>query len=212
MPYSYQYTREIKHGPKFKPAEFEKAIALLIADANNPKGIKFDLGRWATPSTEADERPVLYDETGATPKLGVDCGTTGCAMGLFAVSGLWPDLKLRDRLYERPEACRAGLHVRLEPVLDIDPDKESGYVSSGFSAAARLFGISYEDATYLFDPECYEGLVVEAEGELLVAERMQAFLDGKVDPDYHSNEDDIDEDEEGDDINDHVITDELDEG
>jgi hypothetical protein len=65
-------------------------------------------------------------------------------------------------------------------------------------AARELFDISLEDASYFFDPENYDGTPKEAEGELLVAQRIDDFIKGHIDESYHpafrhdDNEDEYD--------------------
>ena len=54
-----------------------KLADLLEADANNPHGVRFNLGTWITTSK------------GAAPEM--SCGTQACAMGLAAISGIFKD-------------------------------------------------------------------------------------------------------------------------
>ncbi len=69
---------------------------LLEADANNPEGVKFDLGAWAQDSRldlnkmSPDEvEQLLYPTTIET--VPVNCGTAACALGLAAISGAFKD-------------------------------------------------------------------------------------------------------------------------
>ena len=148
-----------------------KLADLLEADANNPTGITFDLGTWGCPTQDVD-----YDTfaKGILDKsVPVSCGTTGCAMGLAAISGIFKDEGLTYRRF-------AG--SQLIPVLT-----KNGDFFEGFVAATNLFEFpdngpwpSY--SSLLFDPEYYptEGKAGR-EAELKVADRIRKLVnDGKL--------------------------------
>jgi hypothetical protein len=144
----------------------------LEKDAAKPDGIKFDLGTWAGPS----DQPYGYWPMGEPPvePVPVSCGTTACALGFAAISGLF---KAEGLKYEFCDVSTFGKdRLLLEP---------SFYGHTGFNAGAYLFDITMDDSRYLFDPDCYDGTPREAEGELLVAARIRAFADGKIDRHYH---------------------------
>ena len=132
-----------------------KLADLLEADAANPKGMKFDLGQGAAPVNKKSKMPAL------------DCGTTGCAMGLAAVS----------RAFKR-----AGLDFELyEDKIDADTAWEIKLVMHGASAdyddaAVELFNLSYREASYLFNPYSYAGDQKGAKGERAVAKRIRDFV------------------------------------
>jgi hypothetical protein len=136
-----------------------KLADLLEADANNPHGVRFNLGTWITTSK------------GSAPEM--SCGTQACAMGLAAISGIFKDEGLTYRRF-------AG--SQLIPVLT-----KNGDFFEGFVAATNLFEFpdngpwpSY--SSLLFDPEYYptEGKAGR-EAELKVADRIRKLVnDGKL--------------------------------
>jgi hypothetical protein len=183
----------------------ERMRDLLRRDAANPHGVKFDLGTWASPAYDDNEvdGPSTFDlpadvehneynagySTAEPIKVEVSCGTTACAFGLAAISG---------------EFAKEGLTY--EFMLSAYRPRNSGPVRGhlmpayggchGMHAAQGLFDISLEDASYFFDPECYDGTPKEAEGELLVAQRIDDFIKGDIDTDYHPAFKDNDEPED----------------
>ena len=93
---------------------------LLESNSNNPKGAKFyfmDFG--------------FTEEEGVAP--GLDCGTTACAVGLAAISGLFP------RLGFAHDAHEYTINITLDGVHE-----------DGFKAAQEAFEISYDDSCFLF--------------------------------------------------------------
>jgi hypothetical protein len=149
----------------------ERLAKLLDDDAANEKGVKFDLGVWAGPSDMVNRTFPGQPET-----VPVSCETTACAMGLaaisreFAAEGL--DYKFDPRF--------SGGYILLPTMMDRD-----GELQEGFGAAQELFGISYDDATYLFDPEHYDEVPTGADGERFVAQRIRDFVKGDIDDEFY---------------------------
>ena len=129
-----------------------KLADLLIEDARNKKGIKFDMGTWG----RAQEDDVM------------SCGTTACAMGLAAIS---EKFKRAGLVYKN----RNGAII-------IGIKSKSGRITwGGFTAAQRLFGITESEADWLFtdsDYEEYHGAPLERE----VARRIRRVVAGKEKP------------------------------
>jgi hypothetical protein len=99
-------------------------------------------------------------------EVSVSCGTTACAMGLAVVSGAFK---------------RAGLTNHYSDNADSICPRFDGYV--GFAAAAALFDIEYNAATFLFEDTFYpEHKKRGAAGERYVAKRIRDFVAGKVTP------------------------------
>lgn len=147
---------------------------LLEADANNPNGIKFDLGVWVKPSSTGAEEPVFYTFPEPVEKLPVNCETTACAVGLFCLSGQFEKDGLGYEFHQQ-----SGGYILIPTFTDKDGDK-----FDTFQAAAQLFRISHDDAQYLFDPDSYD-VVAGAGAELDVAARIRNFIKGEIDYDYH---------------------------
>ena len=154
--------------------------ALLEKDAAKPTGLKFDLGMWAAPADDTkrswDRSDLGVTDTqmhdGVVTKLPeVSCGTMGCALGFAALSGEFAKYGL-GMTY----AVTFSGNIDLLPVCN---DRE------GFDAGEELFGISYETSCYLFDPDCYDDTPRGAEGELEVAQRIRALVDGEIEDEYH---------------------------
>lgn len=133
-----------------------KLADLLEADANNKKGIKFDLG---IVGGAAD-----WDADQYTP--GVDCGTTACAMGLAAISGAFKS---------------AGLSYHVSGT-DLGTVLNGNRVRYWY-AATKVFDISETAAHFLFTPNSYDDVpITGAKGERYVAKRIRDFVAGKVSP------------------------------
>lgn len=172
--------------------------ALLRRDAENPTGVKFDLGTWAEP---ADNSVCVVKawSTEAGFKVPLDCGTKACAFGLAAISG---EFAAEGLTYNIGNGSTMPTGT-LTPFLDRTGDGDLQRNPTHFRAAEELFGISHDDARYFFDPDCYSGVPREAEGEIMVADRIDAFLNGSVDANYHpahsyNDEDDYDDQDDED--------------
>lgn len=148
-----------------KKARLMRLVKLLRKDASNKKGVKFDLETWGWCS---DRQQPLWDSTTAN-LLPVSCGTTACAMGLAALSGEFEKEGLFATYIEEWNG------VSLVPELvSKDPGLDN---SQGFSAAARLFGIRYDVADWLFSPSYYQSRQRKgAKGERAVADRIAKFV------------------------------------
>lgn len=131
----------------------ERLAVLLEADANNPEGIKFNLGTWGE---LADGHPIEFQ-----PRLEVNCGTTGCALGLAALSGAFKDEGLKAKI---------GYFAIIPQFWDGDK-----FVADGFSSAVALFDISLRQAKQLFDPDFYRK-TIGREAELEVVSRIRHLI------------------------------------
>lgn len=146
-----------------------RMVDLLKRDAADPTGVKFDLGMWAAPAQRGATRWPSGD---GAPPIAASCDTKACAFGLAAISGEFA----KDGLTYMFGPVHADGTATLLPLFDgVDC----------FDAAAAFFDITYSDATYLFDPECYEETPQKAEGELFVAQRISDFIAGDVDHNFH---------------------------
>lgn len=137
-----------------------KLADLLEEDAANKKGVKFDLGSWATPS-----EGMTFANTKEVP---VDCNTSACAMGLACISGAF---KREGLTYEFDYSHIYGGHI-------LEPNHEGNI---GFAAARSLFDINDADSYFLFDPDEYPTSKTKgAAGERFVARRIRDFVAGKT--------------------------------
>ena len=131
----------------------------LEKDAVNPNGFKFDMWTWA--SSESDSDGFFTGNVKPEP----NCGTSACAMGIAAISGIFKD---------------EGLSY----YVNIDGEFEFRFAEGwigGFSAAQSLFEINDPQSRYLFDGDHMTG----HPGELAVAKRIRAFVDsGGEMPEY----------------------------
>ena len=133
-----------------------KLADLLEADANNPKGMKFDLRPIAI---KADGREF---SPGDVPKL--DCGTVGCALGLAAISGAFKDKGFSFYINE----------------FGFWP-KYKGRAAR--EAAESFFGIDGNESCWLFIATSYPRHKRDGKaGELAVAKRIRDFVAGKAWP------------------------------
>lgn len=151
-----------------------KLAAALEADANNEHGIKFSLSQWGTVPTalvplnaEGDrDYDLLWGKTEKDIAIPLDCGTTGCAFGFAAISGIFKD---------------EGLGYTISGA-DILPT--FGNVFS-FDAAGNFFELpNWVDdpnklVNKLFDP-LYFSITKGREAELEVAKRLRRVAAGDL--------------------------------
>jgi len=137
-----------------------RLAALLEQNAKNKKGMRFDLGVWASAHGDCE--------------LGLDCRTTGCAMGLAALSGEFPDLVIEEEDCFFDNSHRGTMAtIRYRGELE------------GIRAAAALFEISEVEAGWLFLEDDYllNDLPTKgAKGERVVADRIRKFIAGTEAP------------------------------
>lgn len=134
-----------------------KLADLLEADARNKNGIRFDLGFLGMSS----------DFSSGKFEPALDCGTSGCAMGLAAISGAF---KYEGLSYE----MMYPFWIRL-----IWKDRECAFDY----AAMELFGITELQAHFLFTAHFYsnDGSVPKGkQGERRVAKRIRDLVAGRI--------------------------------
>jgi hypothetical protein len=132
-----------------------KLDALLQADAKNKKGIRFDIN---SPGYKVNGKAFNPKEV-----VPLDCGTSACAMGLASISGAFKKQGLGYKV--------DGDHIWStfnSKLIDYD------------LAAMKLFGITKEQAHYLFAPWTYpfekqKGAAAERE----VVRRIKRVVEGK---------------------------------
>jgi hypothetical protein len=196
-----------------KPKHPERLVMmrdLLRADAANPVGAKFDLGVWASEGTRGEPNHGAFtpetlgmERVAATgyPEIDRDhfkmkpfdvdklpamsCGTVGCALGLAMVSRQFEQFGMGGTYYHKADG-----NIVLIPTCNGE---------DGFEAGEALFGIDNETSRYLFDPDCYASTPQRAEGELFVADRIDALINGHVDEEWHPAYNDGDGDDDFDD-------------
>lgn len=128
-----------------------KGAALLEADAKNKSGIKFDFG--VVGYVGHHEKPL-------------SCGTVGCALGLFGVSGAFK---------------KQGLSCAFRGdggILLTFGDSRDTFVSAG-----QFFHLSEEESEFLFAQA--DGLPnngIGARAERAVAKRIRDFVAGRASP------------------------------
>jgi hypothetical protein len=155
-----------------------KLADLLEEDANNKKGIKFDLEVVCEPAdlnlATNDPNALGFGKDGPT----LDCKTAACAIGLAAISG-----KFKNLGYElHPEIN--GQCYNIEVIYE----KSKGDKYTGFdSAAEAMFDIPVEDVQYLFVADYYSTKYVKGrKGERAVAKRIREYVKGKMDKAYYA--------------------------
>lgn len=141
-----------------------KLADLLLADAKNKKGIKFDLGC-----------VVRSDYDPATDKwapITVSCGTMACAMGLAAISDTF-----------KREGVRWHQQARdIKTSMKVKTSRGHKMVYGWHDVARHLFGLHTYEVNWLFTTDGYndENLPTsEAAGERAVAKRIKALANGK---------------------------------
>jgi len=130
----------------------EDLAQFLQDDSRNKQGIQFDLAYWGESEDKSPE---------------VSCGTSACAFGAAAVAKLFPGLtvSVESSSYTNDDG---------KQVYELIP-KYKGKM--GMEAACKLFGLTDDQAYYLFDPGSYEeDLIKGAKGERKVAKRIRNFI------------------------------------
>jgi hypothetical protein len=130
-----------------------KLADLLEQDADNPKGVKFDLGLWATHGSRGKFPDKLEK---------LDCKTTACAVGLACLSGVFA----ADGLTWTPDKHDNAI----EPIFAGE---------DGFPAVEAFFGLSWKQSSYLFTDDAYQRDCLPtqgAEAERLVAKRIREMV------------------------------------
>lgn len=131
-----------------------KLADVLEANARNKKGAKFDLGDIAS-------LKWTYDAVDKKAPVKMDCGTTGCAIGLACVSRAFKGLSV-----EQSDCGGLGLRMNGEP-------------TNFRTIAEEYFGTSYDVSSALFTPEgmYWDGLATEqAAGERNVVKAIRYYL------------------------------------
>jgi hypothetical protein len=149
---------------RLKRDRLEIVYDMLVKNAHDPKGMKFDLVSWMhSPDEDRESLQKKLDE--AT----VSCNTVGCAIGLV----------LASRVFEK-EGFKAEVHTsggryNIMPVYDTGDSK---FPMKNFTAVKAFFGLKGSIQEWLFHPAYYHSFRTKgAEAELLVAARLRHFLD-----------------------------------
>jgi hypothetical protein len=122
-----------------------KLAALLEADAKNKNGIKFDMCDWGTVKN---------------PDATMSCGTSACAMGLAALSGVFKRAGLRGGVKS------GAIHFYWHD-----------YPVGGLYAAQKLFDIDRLTAMELFLPG--DGRIYGAAAERAKAKQIRKLVAGR---------------------------------
>jgi hypothetical protein len=131
-----------------------KLARLLMANAKNKKGVKFDLTSWGSVED-------VGGKTDMSKPVKMDCGTTACAAGLAAISGQFKGLGYKTILWGHN-------------TLQVDPTFRD---YDGFNAITVYFGLNSEQGQRLFSPDFYPRKYrTKAKGEKHVAERIRYFV------------------------------------
>ena len=138
-----------------------KLARMLDRDADNKKGIRFDLSIFGKTKVPHDQLKVtafgfLTVKRGFKPEL--SCGTTACAVGYAALSG-----KFKGLSYTVDED--GAIHV---------------------DGSNKVFDLTNEQWEFLFEDSSYEGVTTGARGERKVAKRIRQFCAGEVRPHHWS--------------------------
>lgn len=133
-----------------------KLEALLIADANNPQGLKFDLKNWAYNPSKGAHRWSDFPQDAV---LKVDCNTAGCGLGLAAISGIFKD-----------EGFTYKISGDGELIVQFNSYEY-------FEAAREFFEIPEKAVRVLFDTPTYNHSTTGAVAELELARRIRQLVE-----------------------------------
>lgn len=129
----------------------------MLDNANNKQGVKFDFHTWGWTENQPTE-PLL------------NCGTTACAFGYAAISGLFKDEGF-------------GYEVRDSGEIIFN---WKGRDVANFQIGEALFGLSPRQFSYLFSSDWGREYSLGAEGEREAALRIKEFVqeEGVLPPAY----------------------------
>lgn len=137
-----------------------KLAELLEADADSPKGVKFDLALWGC-------RDDLSDRT-RPRSIKVDCGTTACAIGFACISNVFEEEGFAGKLVTK----NTGSGNNVIPQFD---------GREGMGAVTEFFGIDYSEAMNLFDNYAYERHERSGKaGKLAVSRRIRGLVESRA--------------------------------
>lgn len=139
-----------------------RLATLLENDAENKKGVKFDMGDWIVPDYDS-----VPDETNWKPKM--SCDTIVCAWGAAALSGIF---KKQGVTWDH-----SGTFMRIR-YTGCNPNDVSNMES-----ARVFFDISHLEVSYLFGGTYYpagDRYRMGAAGERYVAKRLRNFVKKKL--------------------------------
>lgn len=137
-----------------------KLADLLDADAENAKGVSFNLSSWAQKKNERGRFDSYTFQPGEV--VSVNCDTAACAWGLAAISGSFKD---------------DGVDYKIDSINRLIPTFEG---HTEFEAAEAFFDVGRLEASFLFDPDYYPPAKLRgAVGERFVAERIRSLVDGR---------------------------------
>lgn len=154
-----------------------KLADMLEADAKNKKGVHFNLST-VVAKTDPENYSGFACHVPEDFSPEISCGTTACAMGLAAISGAFK---------------RAGLSYKYDSSNQLIVTTWNGRFKEYDAAAVVLFGITKDEANYLFTPSYYSEKVADswgdhpmskvrgAKGERRVANRIRKFVAGEID-------------------------------
>jgi hypothetical protein len=138
-------------------------VALLRADAENPEGVRFNLATWISysipdtvPTDMLYTRAISLWPDSFVPSI--SCNTTACAGGLAAM---------------HPPFQEQGLSFTISYKGSMTPTYEG---KQDYVALAHFFDIPWDITDYFFSPNRYHLIPVGKEGELVVAGRIEDYL------------------------------------
>lgn len=147
-----------------------KLADLLEADADNKKGIKFDLGHWGS----AKVGRIVKNDAETLP---ISCHTKACALGLAALSGAFSEFGLSYEIMNRTVWDNKLQRAREVMEIEVIYHGEDGEINTGYGAASELFDITSRWSEYLFSPFRYHPLKTRGKrAERAVAQRIRILV------------------------------------
>ncbi len=143
----------------------ERLYHLLITDANNPDGVRFNMNYWLGTHNPGNPFTPMFNKFTSEDheRFTMSCNTHACALGLACLD---PELRA-EGLDFRVSSADLQNSARMVPVF-------SGVTE--FDAGQTFFGLTSDETLHLFSAYRYEN-TTGREAELEVARRVRRFIE-----------------------------------
>ncbi len=146
--------------PETRLRRLKHLHALLLRNAFDEKGARFHLSAWIGKVNEDTTVKSTFDRPPDVDKLGFNCGTAACVLGLACLD---------------PDFRSEGLTIAWSAIGDMLRPHFDGF--SDYNAGREFFGLTFSETNHLFDPWFYPPWALRGrQGELEAARRVENLI------------------------------------